>query len=109
MNILISAFFKKENIKSGLDSLDIQENEKEKLLQTAEDLLQLRFLHIILERLDEKDKELFLEQLDAGSAEGTVSFLREKIEGVENILREHAKILENEILQDIRSLKKGEK
>ena len=109
MNILMGTFFEKENIKSQLDSLDIQENEKEKLLQTAEDLLRLRFLHIILERLDEKDKELFLEQLAEGSPESTVSFLREKIEDIENILREHAKILENEILQDIRSLKKGEK
>lgn len=108
MNILIETFFKKENIILELDALDIHGEEKEKLLKMADELAELRFLNIILEKLEEEDKELFLERSHSGSAEALAEFLHERIENIEEVLIEHAKVLENEILEDIRSLTEGE-
>lgn len=108
MNILVETFFKKENILSELGALNIHKEEKEKLLKMADEIAELRFLNVILERLEEEDKELFLEQVHGGTAEISAEFLREKIENVEELLREHAGTLENEILEDIRSLQEGE-
>ena len=67
MSILIEVFFKKENIVSRLASLDIQQEEKEKLLRMADEIAELCFLDLILEKLEEKDKELFLEQIHGGT------------------------------------------
>ena len=58
-----------------------------------------------MEKLESKDKEIFLEQLHSGQTEIFIEFLREKIENVEEILREHALVLEEEILIDMKSLK----
>ncbi len=109
MSILIETFFKKENIRSELETLDIQEEEREKLLKMADELAELRFLHIILERLEETDKELFLDQLHGAAPEVLAEFLREKIENIEEVLKEHAELLEREILEDIYTLQEGEK
>lgn len=104
MSALVEAFFKKENISAELASLKLQEQEKEKLLKLADDLAELRFLDIILEKLEEKDKELFLEQIHGGTAEVLAEFLREKIEDIEEVLSDHARALEIEIIEDIRNL-----
>lgn len=108
MSVLIEVFFKKENILSELTSLEIQPDEKEKLLKMADEIAELRFLDLILGKLEEKDKELFLEQVHGSTPEILAEFLREKIENIEELLKEHAQILENEILEDIRSLSEGE-
>ncbi len=107
MSILIETFFKKENILSELNNLDIHDEEREKLLKTADEIAELRFLHVILDRLEEKDKELFLEQVHGGNTEILAEFLREKIENVEEMLIKYAEELEGEILEDIRNLQKG--
>lgn len=107
MSILIETFFKKENILSELNNLDIHDEEKEKLLKTADEIAELRFLHVILDRLEEEDKELFLEQVHGGNTEILAEFLREKIENVEEMLIKYAEELESEILEDIRNLQKG--
>jgi hypothetical protein len=107
MSILIETFFKKENIMSELDTLDIHDEEREKLLKTADEIAELRFLHAILDRLEERDKELFLEQVHGGTSEILAEFLREKIENVEELLLKYADELEGEILKDIRNLQKG--
>ena len=108
MSILIEGFFKKENIILELETLDVHEEEKKTLLKMADEIAELRLLDAVLERLEAKDKELFLEQLHSGSAQILAEFLRERIENAQEILEEHAKILEEEILEDIRSLRKGE-
>ncbi|MEX0621914.1 MAG: hypothetical protein WD187_02890 [Candidatus Woykebacteria bacterium] len=105
MSILVEAYFKKDRIILELDTLEVHSEEKEKLLKVVDEIAQLRLLDAALEKLEEKDKQLFLEQLQGGSAQMAAQILREGIENVEEILLERAKVLEEEILVDIRSLK----
>ena len=105
MSVLIEAFLQKQSILDELTTLDIFEEEKEKLMKTIGDIAELRLLQAILERLEEKDKELFMEQIHSGTPEIVTEFLRDRIENIEEMLLEYAKVLEQEILEDIRSLK----
>ena len=109
MSMIIEAFFNKDNIIVELNTLDISEDEKEKLLKMADELAEYRFLNAILDKLDEKDKEIFLDYTHGGTPEVLAEFLHDKIVGIEEILTEHARNLEYEILEDIRSLKESPK
>lgn len=105
MSILVERFFKKENVTLHLETLELSQGEKEKILKLVDELVELRFLDKVLGQLAEKDKELFLEQLHGGSSVMIAEFLREKIQDVERLLLEEAKMLEEEVLADIKSLK----
>ena len=105
MSALVEAFFKKDNIILELNMLDIKEDEREKLLKLADDLAELRFLNVILGKLEEKDKELFLDQIHSGQPEILAEFLREKIDDVEELIKKHAVDLEQEVIEDIRDLR----
>ncbi|MCH7541454.1 hypothetical protein IH981_01595 [Patescibacteria group bacterium] len=105
MSILIEGYFKKEKILVELDALDLKRRERNEILKMADELAELRLLDSILERLEAKDKELFLEQMHGGSAAVIAQFLREKISNIEEILSERARGLEEEIVEDIRSLR----
>ena len=105
MSILIEGYFKKEKILVELDALDLKRRERNEILKMADELAELRLLDSILERLEAKDKELFLEQMHGGSAAVIAQFLREKISNIEEILSERARGLEDEIVEDIRSLR----
>lgn len=105
MSALVEAFFKKDNIILELNMLDIKDDEREKLLKLADDLAELRFLNVILGKLEEKDKELFLDQIHSGQPEILAEFLREKIDDVEELIKKHAVDLEQEVIEDIRDLR----
>ena len=105
MSILVEGYFKKEKILIELEGLDLQNEEKSKILKMADELAELRLLDSVLEKLEERDKELFLEQMHGGSAEIVAEFLRERIKNIEGLLLEHARLLEDEIVEDIRSLR----
>jgi len=105
MSILVEGYFKKEKILIELEGLDLQNEEKSKILKMADELAELRLLDSVLEKLEERDKELFLEQMHGGSAEIVAEFLRERIKNIEGLLLERARLLEDEIVEDIRSLR----
>ena len=105
MSALVEAFFERKNIILELNMLGIKDNEREKLLKITDELAELRFLNVILGKLEEKDKELFLEQVHNGRPEILAEFLREKIGNVEELVKEHAVDLEQEVIEDIRSLR----
>ena len=109
MSFLIEAFFKKDNIIFELESLELEGSEKSELLKMADEIAEIRFLAAILERLEESDKELFLDQMHGDTPEIVAEFIREKIENIEEILREHASALEADIIADIKNLKEGKK
>lgn len=104
MSIFTDTYLNKGQIVLKLESLEIQTEEKNKLLKMIEEIAELRFIDTILERLDARDKELFLEQLHGGSIEIVAEVLREKIENVEELLHARAKAVESEILQDIKTI-----
>ena len=104
MSILVEGYFKKEKILFELEELDLQNDEKGRILKMADELAELRLLDAVLEKLEVKDKELFLEQMHGGSIEVTAEFLRERIKNIEGSLLERARLLEEEIIKDIRSL-----
>lgn len=105
MSILVEGFFKKEKIILELEALSIGRNEKEKILMIVDEIAELKLLDAVLEKLESKDKELFMEQLHGGSVQIVAQILREKIENIEDVLEERAKILEDEIIDDIRNLR----
>ena len=105
MSALVEAFFEKKNIILELNMLAIENDEREKLLKITDELAELRFLNVILGKLEEKDKELFLEQVHNGQPEILAEFLREKLGDVEELIKEHAVDLEQEVVNDIRSLR----
>ncbi len=105
MSILIESFVSWEKVNLELEHLDLQAEEKEKIMKMAQEFVELKLLDIVLEKLEERDKELFMEQLHGGSVEIAAELLREKIAGIEELLNEHARLLEAEILEDIHSLK----
>jgi len=104
MSIFTDTYLDKGQIILELDALEIQTDEKNKLLKVIEEIAELRFIDTILEKLDAKDKELFLEQLHNGSLEIATEVLRERIENLEELLRGRAKAVEREILQDIKTI-----
>ena len=104
MSMLVEGYFKKEKILIELEELDLQNDEKGRILKMTDELAELRLLDAVLEKLEAKDKELFLEQIHGGSVEVTAEFLRERIKDIEEVLLERARLLEEEIIRDIRSL-----
>lgn len=106
MSILVEGFFKKEKIILELETLSIEKGEKEKILKIVDEIAELKLLDAVLERLESKDKELFMEQLHGGSAQIVAQILREKIENIEDVLVKKARVLEDEIIEDIRNLQK---
>ena len=107
MSSIAAFFLKKDNIVLELQTLNISKDEQERLLKMADEIAEVRLIDLILERLEERDRELFLEQLQVGASEVFIEFLRDKIADIEMLLTEAAKVLENEIIEDIRSLKEG--
>ena len=107
MSFLIKTFFNKENIIVEINSLDVENHEREKLLKMTDELAEHRFLNAVLDNLKEKDKEIFLDYLHGGTPEIVAEFLHRRIEGIEEILKEHGKALEYEIIGDIKSIKGG--
>lgn len=107
MSFLIETFFNKENIIVEINSLNVEDHERENLLKMADELAEYRFLNAVLGKLEEKDKEIFLDYLHGGTPEVVAEFLHKRIEGIEEVLKEHGKALEYEILEDIRSIKGG--
>lgn len=105
MSILAAFFFKKDNIVLELEKLEFEENERVQLLNTIEEIVELRLIDHILDKLDERDKELFLQQLHSGTIEVFAEFLREKIRSAEEIMTEYAILLEKEILEDLKHFK----
>ena len=105
MSILVEGYFKKEKILIELEGLDLQNEEKIEIIKMANELAELRLLEAVLEKLEERDKELFLEQMHGGSTEIVAEFLRERIKNIEGLLLERARLLEDEIVEDIRSLR----
>ena len=106
MSILIEGFFKKERIIIELEGLSIGKKEKEKILNVIDEIAELKLLDAVLEKLESKDKEFIMEQFHGGSDQIVAQILREKIENVEDVLAEMAKVLEDEIIDDIRNLHK---
>ena len=107
MRMLSLFFLKKDNILLELEKLKMQQREKKKLVDVLDELVEYRLVNMIMSKLEKRDKELFIEQLYAGSAEIFIEFLREKIENCEQVLGQYSKELEAEILEDIESLQKN--
>lgn len=107
MSILVEGYFRKKNVSTKLDELDIDKSEKEHLLKIIYDIAEARMLDGVLERLEEEDKELFLEQIHGGSTAIVAEFLRGKIENIEELLTERAVLLEKELIDEIKSLRRS--
>lgn len=108
MSLLVKHFVKEPKILVQITSLEISEAEKQKLTESIILLYHQQLLNKFLEKLDETSKKAFLELHLSASHEETISFLQEKIDGIENIVERAIEEIDNKIAQDLESLR-GEK
>jgi len=105
MNTFVEAFLNKTDLEKEFKDLSLSRGERETLIKTIEELARYKILNVVLDKLETKDKELFLRQLQSGSEEMLIETLREKIENVEGLLRNEIKEVEKDVLADISQIK----
>lgn len=100
MSILVKNFVNNPKVIVAISNLDLSDQEKIKLTETVVLLYHQKLLTKFLEKLVEEDKKLFMEVLLGSSQTAAISFLREKIGGIEKVVEEAIFELEEQILVD---------
>src|SRR3990167_1433599 len=107
MSILVRHFLKESKIFIEIENLGVEEGEKIKLTEMVTLLYHQKLLNKVLEYLEEKDKQVFLELLLVGTGENYLEFLHQKISNLEEIVKEAIIIIEQQIMEDIKELKEA--
>ena len=106
MSILVKEFIKNPKAFVLLDSLELEKDEKAK----AKDLLTMiyhqQLLNRLLEELSEENKQLFFEKHLTGEEGEAITFLRQKIEKIENVVEKALSEIDEKIIQDLDEVKK---
>ena len=105
MSILVRHFLKESKIFIEIEKLDVEEHEKNKLTEMVTLLYHQKLLNKVLEYLQEKDKQVFLELLVVGTGENYLEFLHQKIANLEEVVREAIVGIEEQIIEDFKELK----
>ncbi len=105
MSILVRHFIKEPKIFIEIGKLDVEEQEKVKLTEIVTLLYHQKLLNRVLEYLEEKDKQVFLELLVIGTGENYLEFLHQKIANLEEIVKEAIVGIEEQIMEDFREIK----
>lgn len=90
-----------------IDSLEISTNEKDHLKALAESHIHHNVLDVILSELSPADKKVFLERMESKHQENIWSFLHEKIEDVEEKIKQAAHEIKRELHKDLKEAKEG--
>ncbi len=94
-----------ENVVEELGSLDISASEKKVLEELAHEHLHQTILDAVLSELSERDKRIFLANVEYDSHEKVWKHLHDKIEGVEDKIRDVAEKVKIELRSDVRRVK----
>lgn len=90
-------------VHSEVESLDLPEDEKIKIIELIEDTIHHRVIHVILDHLDHEHHIFFLEQFKQNPHhESILEFLKGKIISVEDKIKDVADETKFEILATIR-------
>ena len=105
MSILVRHFIKEPKIFLEIEKLDVEKHEKSKLIEMVTLLYHQKLLNKVLEYLEEKDKQVFLELLLVGTGENYLEFLHQKIANLEEVVEEAIIVIEQQIMEDLKELK----
>lgn len=90
---------------SEFDRLDLEEKEREEILNILEEIYVHKLIDRVLEELsDEKEKKMFLQILSAQAEIEMIQFLKERIENIEEKLKTEVKTLTEELVLEIKEL-----
>lgn len=95
-----------ETIHIELNALGLKSEEKEHLLRIIRSSLHVSILDVVLSNLSTHEKETFLEHVEKDDHDKTWKFLKDKIENIEEKIKESSESLFKEFISDIASLKK---
>lgn len=95
-----------ESLIVELDSLELSDKEKKHLASLVDSNLHQTILHAILDELNENEKKIFLEHLNNREHDKLWKLLNERIDGVEDKIKDAAEKLKTELKKDIRKAKR---
>lgn len=101
-----SQIVKTESVVVKLHDIQMSEQERLHLISLMDSSLHHVILDAILSELTPVDKQIFLQELAADDHEAIWKFLRAKISGIEDKIKNAAEELKNELHEDINEIKK---
>ncbi len=88
-----------------IDSLEISDSEKSHLKSLAESHIHHSILDAIMSEMSAPDKKLFLEHLNSKNHQRVWDFLHEKVEDVEEKIKNAAHAIKKELHKDLKEAK----
>jgi len=99
-----------EEVEVQIASSNLDRTEREEIHQMIEELVHYRVMTKILDHLPRQHHEEFLGQFHkAPYHEGVLQFLKEKVEDIEELIREEISVLKKELLKDLSTSKTSKK
>lgn len=102
MKHFYSHLIEMDSIIIEVNKLDIKDHEKKHLISIAESSIYHGILDVILSELSETDKKVFLKHLACDNHEKIWEHLNEKVENIEEKIKQAAEVLKKELRQDIK-------
>lgn len=94
-----------ESVTEELDQLDLSEKERHHLAQLADSSIHHTILDVVLSKLSETDKKIFLSHLKDDDHQKIWQFLNEKADNIEEEIQEVAQELKEQLRKDIKEAK----
>lgn len=94
------------SISLAIADMDMSNDERKHLLSLVEDNLHHAILDAVLSELSDKDKEEFVKLFAEGDDEKVWKLLRERVENIEEKIKNTADALKKELHKDIEDSKK---
>lgn len=95
-----------ESIIVELDKMDLSGNEKLHLADLVDSSLHHTILDAVLSQLKDDDKIKFIEHLNDGNHDKIWKFLNEKVDNIEDKIKEASDDLKKEFASDLKEAKK---
>jgi len=96
-----------DTVVGELSMLDVNSEEKKELEELAHEHLHETILDAILSELSDRDKKIFLANLEYETHDRVWKHLNEKVENVEDKIKTVAEILKIELREDAKRVKGG--
>lgn len=106
MNKFYSHLIEIESLIIELDSLELSDREKKHLASLVDSNLHQAILYAILDELDDKEKNMFFDHLKKNDHEKIWKLLNEKIDKVEDKIKDAADKIKEELKKDIKKAKR---
>lgn len=94
-----------EIIIEELNTLNISDKERDELVELAHSNLHHRVVDAVLSELSSDDKRVFLEHLSIGDSDKIWKHLNEKVDKIEDKIKQTAESLKKDLREDIRGVR----